>query len=296
MNIRNKTILVLGATGQQGGSAARHLLRDGWSVRAFTRDKSSPAARELASKGAELYQGHMEDRAALADAMRDVYGVFSVQPPVWDLTAIDEEVRLGTNAADAAKRAGVRHFVYASASGAEAQSHFRTLAKWEIEKHIRNIGLPATVLRLPFFMENYVSPFSAIRNGTYAEAIAKDVPVNLIAVDDIGAFIRLAFHDPDSFLGKTLELAGDSLTPPDIAAAVSRATGTAVEYVPIPIETLREQNEITARIYEWLNDGGHTVDLPALRELHPGLTRFDAWLEKTGKAKFAALAADGAQK
>ncbi|TNJ66395.1 hypothetical protein FE784_10480 [Paenibacillus hemerocallicola] len=38
MSARNKTILVLGATGQQGGSAARHLLRDGWNVRAFTRD------------------------------------------------------------------------------------------------------------------------------------------------------------------------------------------------------------------------------------------------------------------
>lgn len=294
MSTRNKTILVLGATGQQGGSAARHLLRDGWSVRAFTRDKSSHAARELASEGAELCEGDMEDRAALADAMQGAYGVFSVQPPVWDLTAIDEEVRLGTNAADAAKQAGVRHFVYASASAAEAQSHFRALAKWEIENYIREIGLPATVLRLTFFMENYVSPFSAIKNGTYAEAIAKDIPVNLIAVDDIGAFVRLSFHDPEYYLGKTIELAGDSLTPPEIAAAVSRATGTPIEYVPIPIETLREQNEITARIYEWLNDGGHVVDLPALRKLYPGLTRFDDWLEKKGKGKFIALAADGA--
>lgn len=292
MITQNKKILVLGATGQQGGAVANHLLQSGWRVRAFTRDRSSKAAQELSVKGAELYQGDMGDQAALADALHGVYGVFSVQPPEWDLTAIDEEIRLGTNVADAAKQAGVQHFVYASASGAEAQSHFRALAKWEIEKHIRAIGLPATILRLTFFMENYVSPFSAIRNGIYAEAIARDIPVNLIAVDDIGAFVNLTFQDPEHFLGQTLELAGDSLTPPEIAAAVSRSTGQRVEYAPIAIDTLRGQNEILARIYEWLNGGGHVVDLPTLRKLHPGLTSFDDWLEKKGKAKFAALSSE----
>ncbi|MBW7454718.1 NmrA family NAD(P)-binding protein, partial [Paenibacillus sepulcri] len=38
MNSQNQTILVLGATGQQGGSVVNHLLRDGFRVRAFTRD------------------------------------------------------------------------------------------------------------------------------------------------------------------------------------------------------------------------------------------------------------------
>jgi uncharacterized protein YbjT (DUF2867 family) len=290
MTTGNKTILVLGATGQQGGAVTGHLLRDGWQVRAFTRDRSSNKALELAHRGAELFEGDMGDRTALIDAMQGVYGAFSVQPPEWDVNAVDEEVRLGTNVADAAKQAGVQHFVYASASGAEAQSHFRALAKWEIEKHIREIGLPATILRLTFFMENYVSPFSSIRNGTYAEAIAQNIPVNLIAVDDIGAFVTAAFRDRGYFLGRTIELAGDSLTPPEIAAAVSAAIGQPVAYAPIPIETLRQQSEIMARVYEWLNGGGHVVDLPALRKLHPGLTSFNAWLEKTGKAKFAALA------
>ncbi|MDF2962154.1 MAG: NmrA/HSCARG family protein [Paenibacillus sp.] len=289
MSSKNKTILVLGATGQQGGAVAEHLLRDGWCVRAFTRDMSGNRAQELAVKGIELYQGDMGDRSALAEAMKGVYGVFSVQPVEWDLTAVDEEIRMGTNVADVAKQAEVQHFVYSSASGAEAQSHFRAVAKWEVEKHIHAIGLPATILRPTFFMENYVSPFSSIRNGTYAEAIAWNIPVNLIAVDDIGAFVKLSFRNPEQFIGKTIELASDSLTPPEIAAAVSHATGQPIVYTSIPTETLRGQNEILARIYEWLNGGGHVVDLPSLRKLHPDLTSFNTWLEKKGRAKFSTL-------
>ncbi|TBL78630.1 NmrA/HSCARG family protein [Paenibacillus thalictri] len=286
---QNKTILVFGATGQQGGSVARHLLAGGWKVRAFTRDAAGAAAKELALQGAELYEGDMADRAALEQAMQDIYGVFSVQPPVWDLTAVDGEVELGSNVANAARRMGVQHFIYASASGAETQAHFRPLAKWEIEKYIRAIGLPATILRLTFFMENYVSPYSAIREGVYSEAIAPDVPVHLIAVDDIGAFAKLALDHPQRYIGRTLELAGDALTPPEIAAAVSRATGQSIEYARIPMEVLREQSEIAASIYEWLNARGHVADLPALREWYPGLTSFEAWLSKKGAAEFAAM-------
>lgn len=285
MTSRNKTILVLGATGQQGGAVAELLLQDGWDVRAFTRDRSGKAAQELAKKGATLYEGNMQNRDELEVAMQDVYGVFSVQPPVWDLHAFEEEVRLGTNVADVAKQTGVQHFVYSSISGAEAQSHFRTVAKWQVEKYIRELNLPATILRFTFFMENYISAYSPIQNGTYAEAIAKDVPVNLIAVADIGAFVKIAFQDPGTFIGKTLEMAGDSLTPPELAATYSRATGQSIVYSPISIDTLRAQSETQANIYEWLNSGGHVVDLPALRALHPGLIRFEDWLTKQGKGK-----------
>lgn len=287
----DKTILVFGATGQQGGAVAAQLLADGWQVRAFTRDPSGKAAQALAQSGAQLVAGNMEDRASLDAAIEGVYGVFSVQPPDWNPSesSAAHEIRLGKNVAEAAKDAGVRHLVYSSVNGADKQSRFRHLSKWEIETYIRTIGIPATILRPSGFMENYVSPMFGIQKGTLAEAIKPDVPVKLIAVDDIGAFGMLAFKYPDKFLGKTLEIAGDALTPPDMAAAVTRATGRQVNYVQIPIETVRQQNEILARIYEWLNGEGYEVDFPALRRLHPGLMTFDTWLEKKGKAMFEAL-------
>lgn len=283
-----KTILVLGATGRQGGAAAARLLADGWRVRALTRNPDGPAAQALAKAGAELVRGDMGERASLDAAMQGVYGVFSVQPPDWNPsdTSAAEELRLGMNAADAAKAAGVRHFVYSSVNGADRQSRFRHLAKWEIEKYIAKLGLPATILRPSGFMENYADPMYGIRDGTLAEATDPDVPVKLIAVDDIGEFVRLAFKQPDKFMGKTIEIAGDALTPPEIAASVARAIGRPVRYVHIPIDAVRRQNEILARIYEWLNGEGYEVDVPALRSLHPGLMNFKTWLEKKGKAMF----------
>ena len=78
-----KIILVTGATGRQGGATARHLLTNGWQVKALTRDASKPEAQALAQAGAEIVQGDLEDKAALLDLMQGVYGVYSVQaaPP-----------------------------------------------------------------------------------------------------------------------------------------------------------------------------------------------------------------------
>ncbi|WP_248929162.1 NmrA/HSCARG family protein [Paenibacillus hamazuiensis] len=289
MTSHNKTILVLGATGQQGGAAAEQLLADGWKVRAFTRDTSGQRALALAQAGAELAAGDMGDRASLDAAMQGIYGVFSVQPVEWDLSAAAEEIRLGTNVAEAAQAAGVRHFVYSSMGHADKQSLFRKVAKWEVEKIIESLGLPATVFRPPYFMENYVNfPHYGIRNGTYLEAINPDIPVPMIAVEDIGKFAALAFQHPERYLGKTIELAGDAKTPPDIAAAISRVSGKTVVYTHIPSETVHEQSEIMGKIYDWLNAGNYVVDIPSLRKLHPGLLSFDAWLEKN-KAKVDAL-------
>jgi NAD(P)-dependent dehydrogenase (short-subunit alcohol dehydrogenase family) len=73
MDIHGKTILVTGATGNQGGATARHLLADGWHVRALVRDDTTPAAAVLATAGAELVLGELDDRASCdaADADQD---------------------------------------------------------------------------------------------------------------------------------------------------------------------------------------------------------------------------------
>jgi uncharacterized protein YbjT (DUF2867 family) len=81
MKGNGRTIVVTGATGQQGGATARHLLAEGWRVRALTRDVTKPAARTLAAAGAEIVQADNEDRSSLERAMQDAYGAFCVQIP-----------------------------------------------------------------------------------------------------------------------------------------------------------------------------------------------------------------------
>lgn len=149
-----KIVLVTGATGQQGGATARHMLAAGWRVRALVRDLQSPAAQALAVAGAELVAGDMTEPASLDAATKGVYGVFSVQPAAASPHFNRHEVPMGRAVADAAAAAGVEHLVYASVGGADRQPESDGVnTKWEIEQHIRALGLPATVLRPVMFMD-----------------------------------------------------------------------------------------------------------------------------------------------
>ncbi len=148
--------------------------------------------------------------------MQGIYGVFSIQaaPP-------DVEARQGKNVADAASAAGIQHLVYTSVQSAESLARVGGDAiKWEIEQYIQALGLPATILRPCFFMDTLIAPRSDVPSSTssdtFAIAIKPDVRMGLIAADDIGAFAALAFEHPDEYLGKTIEIAGDALTPPQI--------------------------------------------------------------------------------
>ncbi len=137
---QNKTILVTGATGQQGGAVVRSLSTRGWKIRALVRDPAKPAAQQLAKNNIELIKGDLFTPASLDEALKGVYGVFSVQTPA---DGVGGEIIQGKFLADAAQKAQVQHFVYSSVGGAERESgipHFES--KWQVEKHIRAIGLP----------------------------------------------------------------------------------------------------------------------------------------------------------
>jgi len=203
------TILVTGATGKQGGAVARHLLSGGWQVRALTRDPLKPDAEALAKLGAEVVTGDLDQRNSIDQALAGAYGVFSVQN--WEAGAA-REIQQGKTLADAARAAGVKHFVYSSVGGAERNTgipHFDS--KWEIEQHVRALGLPTTILRPVFFMDNFNSPNfrPAILQGTLTLALRPARTLQIIAVDDIGGFAAQAFEKPGEYIGRAFELAGD---------------------------------------------------------------------------------------
>ena len=121
MDTHGNTILVTGATGNQGGATARHLLAGGWHVRALVRDATTPAAAALAATGAELVRGDLDDRASIDAAVRGAHGLYSVQ------SANPNEIAQGKTIADAAQAAGVQHLVYSSVGGAESLWGARSL-------------------------------------------------------------------------------------------------------------------------------------------------------------------------
>lgn len=281
--MKDKIIAVTGATGQQGGAVARKLLADGWKVRALTRDVSKPAAHELKSLGAELIAGDMDNRAELKAAFKGAYGVFSVQNYWLPTVGFDNEIKQGKNVADAAKDAGVKHLVYSSVGAADrgmGQRHFES--KWMIEQYIQTLGVPYTILRPVAFMENYNRRRAVILSGTFSGwGFGPDKTTQIIAVEDIAAFTSLAFADPKYYLGKTLELAGDELSEPQIAATFAKVIGRPVKIAPRVNDGKAPAPEMIA-MYNFYKGEGYTADVYELRKLHPGLLNLEQFLRKNG--------------
>jgi uncharacterized protein YbjT (DUF2867 family) len=282
--MNNKMIAVTGATGQQGGAVARKLLAEGWKVRALTRDQGKPAAQELASLGAEVVAGDMDQRAELDAAFQNAYGVFSVQNFWLPNVGFDGEIRQGKNVADAAKAAGVQHLVYSSVGVAHrgmGQKHFES--KWIIEQYIQSLDIPYTILRPAAFFDNFNWERAAILNGTFnAIGLRPEKERQLIAAEDIAVFVALAFAHPDQYLGKTIELSGDALTESQIAETFAKVIGRPVKLtVPSGGNRRRSDEEMTA-MFNFFNGEAYDADIPALRKLHPGLLTFEQYLRKNG--------------
>jgi uncharacterized protein YbjT (DUF2867 family) len=267
------------------------MLPKGWKLRALTRSASGPAAQELVRQGVDVVQGDLEDPASLELAARGVYGIYSVQD-FWSVGA-KREVQQGKNLADAAKKAGVQHFVYSSVGGAERGSgidHWES--KWEIEKHIRSLGLPATMLRPAAFMENYYidQVEIGILKGKLMDPVRADKAYQTIASDDIGAFVALAFERPKDFIGLELEIAGSELTNREAAKVFSRVLGRPVKFqkLPMPIVRLFLGKEFY-QMFRWFNSSGFKADIAGLRRKYPEvhLQTLEEWLRNEGWHKHA---------
>jgi uncharacterized protein YbjT (DUF2867 family) len=279
MTQQSPVIVVAGATGNQGGAVAAKLLQDGWKVRAMSRNPESEAARKLVAAGAEVVQASFDQADSLERALDGAYGAYSVQNMMF--VGTEKETEQGIAFAEAAARAGVRHFVYSSVGGADRGTgigHFES--KWKIEERIRALGLPATILRPVFFTDNLAIPggFGALFWGAVAGSLRGGRRLQVIAVDDIGAIAALAFAQPETFIGRAIEIAGDEATLEDMAAAYQRVKGKKPLRIPLPPSLLRLMDKDLGLMFRWFRDDGYHADIPALRQMLPSLKSFEEGL------------------
>ncbi|MFW6640671.1 NmrA/HSCARG family protein [Nocardiopsis algeriensis] len=275
-----KTVLVTGATGGQGGAVARRLLDGGQAVRALVRDTGKAEAKELGALGAELVAGDLDAPESLREAARGVDGVFAVVPADLGNPEPEVEVSRGRNLVDAVRDAGVGHLVYSSVGAAghgSGVAHFET--KTEIEAYIDTAGVPATVLRPVFFMENWRYMLPAAENGERVVpfALGADTSLQMIALEDIGRIAAEVFAEPTEFLGRKIDIAGDELTVREIAEVFTGVDGVPTRFEQQPIEEVRAASQEFAAMFTWLGDKGYQADVAALRERHPGLLTLEAW-------------------
>lgn len=276
-----ESVLVAGATGNQGGAVADHLFERGVSVHALTRSPASDAALALEERGATVVEGDMNDPESLEPLVADVDGVYCVTN--FYEAGYDDEVTQGRNMAEVAADAGIEHFVFSSVGGAERDTgipHFDS--KYDIEERLRTLDLPVTIVRPVFFMQNFEGMREDIIDGNLALGLEPRVPLQLVDVDTIGALVAEAFETPDEYIGEAIELADDELTLGAMAARFADIVGNTVEVTHVPIDTLEDQmGEESASMFEWFNDYGYEADLAGLRAEHDiDATRLEEYLDE----------------
>jgi uncharacterized protein YbjT (DUF2867 family) len=237
----------------------------------------------LANSGVTIVPGDFEDHQSLERATRGVDTIFAMSTPFEG--GQEKETREGINIVRAASKAGVAHLVYSSVAGADRATgipHFDS--KFEVEKEIRQSGVPFTIVAPVFFMENFLAGWMAdgIARGSIAMALPATRRLQQIALADIAQFTALVIERRESFLGKRIDVASDELTPTTAAALISEAMGRRVEYTAFPLEAMRQQNEDQARMFEWFDRVGYDADVVGLRWLYPEVAwhRFSTWTQE----------------
>lgn len=275
------TILVTGATGKQGGAVARGLLKQGHTVRAFTRKADGAAAKALADAGAQIVVGSLDDRASLDKATAGADAVFSMGTPFEK--GPEAEVGQGIAVADAAKAAGA-YLVYTSVASADKATgipHFDS--KYRVEQHIRAIGAKAAIIAPVYFMENVYFTTEQLKAGIYATPLTPGRKLAQIAVDDIAACAVAALQDPGKYAGTRHDLVGDEISGEDAVAILSRVAGKPFNYFQVPLDMIRQgMGEDGVLMYEWFERTGYAVDRAALARAFPGVsfTSFETWARR----------------
>ncbi|MER6025292.1 NmrA/HSCARG family protein [Streptomyces sp. NPDC001851] len=274
------TVAVTGATGAQGGATARALLAAGHRVRALTRRPDAPAAHALRALGAEVRRADFDDRASLDAALTGADALFGVTTPFG--TDTDTEVRQGRALVDAAAAARLDHVVLTSAAHADRGTgipHYES--KYVIERHLRESGVPWTVIAPAAFMDNHAGGWAlqGLRENTFGWPMPADRPITLIPAADIGAFAALVMGRRDEFSGSRVDIASDTCTPAQIAAVLATATGRPVTHHEVPLRYVRAHSADLAAMFEYFNTHGLDVDVTGLRRAYPevGWHTFAQW-------------------
>ena len=278
-----RTIVLTGATGRQGGAVVRHLLRAGWRVRALTRNPQSARAQALAALGATVLQGNMADPDSLRPVFAGAYGAYSVQTPYPQ--GPEAEISQGKNVAEIASAAGVQHLVYGSAGIGRAGTGIPSWeSKLEIEKHMRGLGLPLTVVRPMAFMELMTdkSFFPAASTWHVMPALmGASRKVLWLCTDDLGAIVAKVFASPARFISQELKLASDQQSIAECRGIYRAVRGRNPSRLPLPTWMFSRFGFVgkdLTTMWRWLRTTTFDVDPETTRSIHPGALSVEAWL------------------
>ncbi|KAI9636563.1 uncharacterized protein MKK02DRAFT_26925 [Dioszegia hungarica] len=282
-------ILIVGATGKQGGKALSNLLESpnassNLSLRFLTRNPTSASAQKLVARGAKAVKGDLNDTSSLNSALEGVDRAFFVTDA---LAGEAKEVQQGKNFVNAAQKAGVKHLVFTSVCAADTATivpHFRS--KYEVEKHLQASGISHTILRPVAFMDNFpvasgITRFLGI--GAFF-AFTKGRPCAFIAVEDIGVFAGKALLSPEdpAFKNQIIDLAEGDYDLESTRRSIQKAQGYSpwlASYIPGFTRSILPHD--FKMMFTYFEQSGYpAVNTAELKKIHPGLMSMEDYFRK----------------
>jgi len=268
------TVLVIGATGRQGGAVADLLLDRGHEVTAYVRSPESPRARALSDAGVRLVTGELADTAVLAAAAKGVDAIFALSVP-FGAAGQDGEVAQGRSIVDAAALAGA-HLVHSSVRGGnrpDTTDLSHADSKQVIEAYLRGRDVRATVLGPVYFMENALNlGFSRLGDGVLANPLTPGKPLDQVTVRDIAGLAVHAIENPDLLAGKRIDVVSDRVTGEEAARILSEVLGREIPYRQMPLDQVRQwAGDEIADMFGRFEANTDFADLDALHAEHPAV-------------------------
>ncbi|EJT99509.1 NADP-binding protein [Dacryopinax primogenitus] len=312
-----KTILVIGATGKQGSGMVSSLVSANrlakpqqplpYRVLALTRTPhKNEGMKQL--PGVEVVQGDLNDEAGMeaifsGEGMGGIWGVFMCLAFPGLGKPADSELAQGKLAANLALKYQVQHFIYASSEqGGDSESGPSPshVAKMVIEQHIRELGrqYPGfrwTILRPAFFYENFDGVLGAVSETLLASSVQKGTKIQMVASEDVGPVARAVFEAGEEYMGKSMTVCGDCLSPQEVNAVHKKVTGRPLSRIPGFIGSALYGMNAHAknlvmhmeRVHQLrLQDpAGYTANGDAAKRAYPGMLTFESWMLSKGKVR-----------
>ena len=279
----NKTIFVTGGTGNQGGAVARNLSEQGFIVKVLTRNTNSTKSENLKKMNIEVVKGDLNTADTYREYLKDIYGIFSVQTFE---NGVEKEINQGITLATLAKEFGVKHFLYSSVFGANLSTGVAHIeSKFKIENHIKQIGLPFTIIRPTSLFENFLIPQvkKGIHKGKLVQAIHRNTVLQYIAAEDIGNAAAKIFQKSEMYLGKTIPLATEQLSTQEVVDTFSEVLNKKIEYKKLPVLITRLfLGKNLYKMFKWMTEisSFQKEDVDLTKKEFPNTVSLKTWIER----------------
>ena len=230
-------VFVIGASGSVGSATVQALsakYADKVEIRAGVRNPDK-ADKLKTIAGVSIVQAEMGAKDELVGTFTGVNALYIVTP------GVENRAELAVATAEAAKEAGVKHVVVVSVPSADLPDTVFGRQFKPIEEKISKLGVPFTILRLPFFVENHWAlKDSIVGKSSIFSPVDPTKPFTAVVVEDAGRASAAILANPAKHASKTYTIISNRHSYNDVATAFSEALGKQITYVQVPYDAAKQ--------------------------------------------------------